>query len=198
MFWEGSTGTLCRNQLRTMYIVTNILVNNVMKLLQFNSVGHEVYRVCHDHMLHWRGREICRSHISFGSIGINPIPWIFIIIITISLMEQLELINILCLPSSFYSPPSGSGFLFLWRALSPIPSPSGAAIMVACCPANSPHPLQEGWACHPASIDNSPLLPGHRHWSKGWLAHQGIRILLQYLGIRVRRVVSPIFLNKSC
>lgn len=126
------------------------------------------------------------------------LKWIFIIIITISLMEQLELINILCLPSSFYSPPSGSGFLFLWRALSPIPSPSGAAIMVACCPANSPHPLQEGWACHPASIDNSPLLPGHRHWSKGWLAHQGIRILLQYLGIRVRRVVSPIFLNNSC
>jgi len=40
------------------------------------------------------------------------LKWIFIIIITISLMEQLELINILYLPSSFLSPPSGSGIPF--------------------------------------------------------------------------------------
>lgn len=127
-----------------MYIVTNILVNNVMKLLQSNSVGHEVYRgLSRSHAPLKREGNLQVTHY-FILTCINPDYGFFIIIITISLMEQLELINILCLPSSFYSPPSGSGFLFLWRALSPIPNLAGLRSWWLAAQLTHPIPYRKG------------------------------------------------------
>ena len=166
---------------------------------KFNSVGHGVYHVGHDHILHWRGREIYKSHISFGSVRINPIPAAQVDFNNNyyhKVNGQLELINILSLPISFYSPPSGSAIPFpLELCLSRVLVGLRSWWLVA----RLTHPVpyrKDGCATQPPlTAVLFSLVTGIG--PRGGQLIKSIRILLQYLGIRVRRVVSSIFLNTS-